>query len=101
MRKSIYARKELGVAVVEKSSSVLRVKNVYGTSFLSSSCLSNSEIKDYLTHVKAQKAQLVAYRLGTGEVPGSNPSKGKFIHLKSPSTLSWCYYQILYFGKIK
>ena len=28
--------------------------------------------------IQARIAQLVAYRLGTGEVPGSNPGKGQF-----------------------
>ena len=27
--------------------------------------------------IQARKAQLVAYQLGTGVVPGSNPGKGK------------------------
>ena len=28
-------------------------------------------------HIQARIAQLVAYRLGTGVVPGSNPGKGE------------------------
>ena len=31
---------------------------------------------------KARIAQLVAYRLGTGEVPGSNPGKGENFSMK-------------------
>ena len=31
----------------------------------------------FLVLIQARIAQLVAYRLGTGEVPGSNPGKGK------------------------
>ena len=32
--------------------------------------------------IQARIAQLVAYRLGTGEVPGSNPGKGKNYSVK-------------------
>ena len=35
-------------------------------------CLYNLEVG-----IQARIAQLVAYRLGTGEVPGSNPGKGE------------------------
>ena len=33
-------------------------------------------------HIQARKAQLVAYWLGTGEVPGSNPGKGENFLMK-------------------
>ena len=32
--------------------------------------------------IQARIAQLVAYRLGTGEVPGSNPGKGDNFSVK-------------------
>ena len=32
--------------------------------------------------IQARIAQLVSYRLGTGEVPGSNPSKGENFSIK-------------------
>ena len=32
--------------------------------------------------IKARIAQLVAYQLGTGEVPGSKPGKGKNFSMK-------------------
>ena len=32
--------------------------------------------------IQARIAQLVAYRLGTGEVPGSNPGKGENFSVK-------------------
>ena len=32
--------------------------------------------------IQARKAQLVAYRLGTGEVKGSNPGKGENFSMK-------------------
>ena len=32
--------------------------------------------------IQARIAQLVAYRLGTGEVPGSNPGKGENFSMK-------------------
>ena len=33
-------------------------------------------------HIQARIAQLEAYRLGTGEVPGSNPGKGENFSVK-------------------
>ena len=33
-------------------------------------------------NIQARIAQLVAYRLGTGEIPGSNPSKGDNFSVK-------------------
>ena len=36
-----------------------------------------SEEGSFFKFIQARIAQLVAYRLGTGEVPGSNPGKGK------------------------
>ena len=35
-----------------------------------------------ISHIQARIAQLVAYRLGNGEVPGSNPGKGKNFTVK-------------------
>ena len=35
-----------------------------------------------LSQIQARIAQLVAYWLGTGEVPGSNPCKGENFSLK-------------------
>ena len=35
-----------------------------------------------LFKIQARIAQLVAYRLGTGEVPGSNPGKGENLSVK-------------------
>ena len=32
--------------------------------------------------IQARMAQLVAYRLGSGEVPGSNPDKGENFSVK-------------------
>ena len=40
-----------------------------------------SKIKFFLL-IQARIAQLVAFRLGTGEVPGSNPGKGKNLSMK-------------------
>ena len=34
------------------------------------------------TYIQARIAQLVAYPLGTGEVPGSNPGRGKNFSVK-------------------
>ena len=44
--------------------------------------------------IQARIAQLVAYRLGTGEVPGSNPCKGENISVKisnwiGPAVVAW------------
>ena len=36
----------------------------------------------FFTQIKARIAQLVAYRLGTREVPGSNPGKGEKFSVK-------------------
>ena len=33
-------------------------------------------------NIQARMAQLVAYQLGTGEVPGSNPGKGENFSVK-------------------
>ena len=38
--------------------------------------------QDLLTSIYARIAQLVVYRLGTGQVPGSNPGKGKNFSVK-------------------
>ena len=40
------------------------------------------EKKRILWGIQARIAQLVAYRLATGEVPGSNPSKGENFSVK-------------------
>ena len=40
------------------------------------------KILNLLYHIQARIAQLVAYRLGTREIPGSNPSKGKNFSVK-------------------
>ena len=45
---------------------------------LSTLDLNNKSIKD----IQARIAQLVTYRLGTGEVPGSNPGKSKNFSVK-------------------
>ena len=37
---------------------------------------------NYIPFFQARIAQLVAYRLGTGEVPGSNPGKGENFLMK-------------------
>ena len=44
-------------------------------------------LKNICTHIErieiqARIAQLVAYQLGNGEVPGSNPSKGQNLSMK-------------------
>ena len=39
-------------------------------------------VLDFKFEIQARIAQLVAYRLGTGEVPGSNPSKGENFSVK-------------------
>ena len=36
----------------------------------------------FLSSIQARIAQLVAYRLGTGKVPGSNPGKGENFSVK-------------------
>ena len=36
----------------------------------------------YTFEIQARIAQLVAHRLGTGEVPGSNPGKGENFSVK-------------------
>ena len=43
-----------------------------------------NKLQDLIFHVNIQAriTQLVAYRLGTGEVPGSNPGKGKNFSVK-------------------
>ena len=40
------------------------------------------KIDKFFNNIQARKAQLVAYRLGTGEVPGSNPGTGENFSVK-------------------
>ena len=42
-----------------------------------SSTFEKISTNSFLTQIQARIAQLVANRLGTGEVPGTNPSKGE------------------------
>ena len=40
------------------------------------------ERNDEILLIQARMAQLVAYQLGTGEVPGSNPGNGENFSMK-------------------
>ena len=58
------------------------VKTIYGTSFLSSSCLSNSEIKHYLTHVKSPESSIGSISAWYRGGPGFVSQQGQIYSLK-------------------
>ena len=55
---------------MQKMTDILQFTNFYGTS-LEQFCYVR-----IVTRIQGRIAQLVAYQLGTGEVPGSNSGKG-------------------------
>ena len=54
----------------------------------------NCEILNFTLEIQARIAQLVAYRLGSGEVPVSNPGKGENFSVKKSNWIIWIWIQI-------
>ena len=85
-KQSEYRTLKLGIQIMAMIRNLDYRKSIFLT-FLVLSCLIFRSLL-YLTNsklfiaIQARIAQLVAYRLGTGEVPGSNPGKGENFSVK-------------------